>query len=516
MKIVTGQVMAAIDRGAIRDWGIPSLSLMEHAGWSVACELHRLCQDPTTPILFLCGRGNNGGDGFVAARHLLGWGYRPKVLLSHPVEKLSGDGRVNFERYSQCPFADWNAWGDVSDHYIFSNQPVVVDALLGTGSKGAPEAPLKDMIRLANQEARWILGVDMPSGVDSVDGSAEGEAPWCRSTLTFGLPKQGHFLRDGLDLTGSLSVADIGFPRDLLESAEAEAELITGKWVRSHLPSYAISAHKGVKGRTLLVAGSPGMLGAALLAARACLASGSGLATLALPRSLNLAAKAAVPEVMTLPLPETLDGSISKESLGILMDAASRMDAAGIGPGLGGHPETAELACHFIEACPVPLVIDADGLNSLQLSGAGKILGKRSGSTVLTPHPGEMGRLVGITPEEVESDRWKVARQAAEDLKCTILLKGAASVIATRGSLLKVNRTGHPAMAQGGMGDALTGMILSLLGQLKDAHVSACLAAFLHGRAGEQAVRDGCGLSISAGALADRVGTAVRSVMGGN
>jgi ADP-dependent NAD(P)H-hydrate dehydratase / NAD(P)H-hydrate epimerase len=515
MRIVTGQVMAAIDRASIQERGIPSLALMERAGWNAASLCHRLCGDPRIPILILCGRGNNGGDGFVVARHLLGWGYRPHILMTQGEEALSPDSQTNWKRFSCSPCSSWEVWDADRGEASFERSPVVVDALLGTGSRGAPESPIADLIRLANQKARWILGVDIPSGVDSVTGEVRGEAMMCRATMTFGLPKRGHFLREGLDCTGQLRVADIGFPKDLLSGAESDAELLTPSRVKCWLPRYPPSTHKGMRGRTLLVAGSAEMLGAALLAARASLNMGTGLLTLALPASLNPAAKVAVPECMTLPLPESVPGRIGTSGIDRLMEQAAAADAAAIGPGLGRESETRGMVLEFLEKYKGPVVVDADGLNAMVEGGTEKVLKRRQGAMVLTPHPGEMSRLLGLpSTRQVEEDRWELVSNASTQWNCTVLLKGAATVIASPGRLLTVNRTGHSAMAQGGMGDALTGMILALLGQGLGVHEAASVSAFIHGRAGEKAAQNAGTLGITASSLIDQMGAAAFELTG--
>ncbi len=451
----------------------------------------------------------------MVARHLLGWGYRPHVLMTHASEALSPDSQVNWKRWTCSPCTSWKVWNPGQSTDGFEGNPVVVDALLGTGSRGAPDSPVADMIQMAKARARWILGVDIPSGVDSATGEVAGEAMCCRATVTFGLPKQGHFLREGLDCTGVLYVAGIGFPTDLLKSAESEAELVTPGWIKGVLPQYPLSAHKGMRGRTLLVAGSAEMLGAALLAARACLKMGTGLLTLALPESLNLAAKGAIPECMTLPLPESAPGRIGRGGISRLMELGANADAAAIGPGLGRDAETQALVLEFLGRFEGPVVADADGLNAIAQAGAEKVLPGRKGTTVLTPHPGEMGRLLQIpSAGQVEQNRWTIVREAASHWGCTVLLKGAATVIATPGRLLSVNRTGHAAMAQGGMGDVLTGMILSLLGQGVGPHEAAGVSAFLHGRAGENAATNGGTLGITASALIDHLGASAMELTG--
>jgi len=490
------------------------LSLMERAGWAVAEECHRLCGNPSTPILVLCGRGNNGGDGWVAARHLLGWGYRPKVLVSHPPEDLSPDSVINWKRYKACPSGEWKVWDSEKGTGWFEEKPVVLDALLGTGISGKPRSPYSHLIGLANESAGWILGVDVPSGVNADTGEVvDGVAARCRSTVTFGLPKRGHVLLDGLDRTGALTVADIGFPEDLVDSAESDSELITPRWALNALPRFPLSAHKGLRGKILIVAGSPRLLGAALLAARAALAAGAGLVTLALPESLNGFAKCAVPEAMTLPVPETASGCLARGGRESILEFSENMEACALGPGLGTDPETRDWVVDFLRECRKPVVVDADGLNALCGANRRSVLKDRRAPTVLTPHPGEMARLMELSgPGEVEANRWETARQGSREMKATLLLKGAATVVATEGHSLLVNRTGHPAMAQGGMGDALTGVAVALLGQGIPPHLAAGLAAYLHGRAGECEADENGSFSVTAGGLTSQLGKAVRDL----
>ncbi|NUM89140.1 MAG: NAD(P)H-hydrate dehydratase [Bdellovibrionales bacterium] len=492
MKIVSGRVMAEIDRTAIEERGIPSLALMERAGWSVAREFHRLCRNPSTPVVILCGRGNNGGDGWVAARHLQGWGYRPRVIVTHPPESLSPDSRANWERYRGTPFACWEVWEGASSKGAkwFSDSPVVIDSLLGTGATGAPKEPYSELIRFSEERAKWTLGVDIPSGVEADTGDSPGESVTCRSTVTFGLPKKGHFLGAGLDRTGALAVADIGFPKDLLQNAESEAELIAPAWAAKTLPRYPRSTHKGVRGKTLILAGSPGLLGAAILAARACLAAGSGLVTLGIPASLNAPVKAAVPEAMTLPLPETSDGSIARAALARILEHSSGADAVAIGPGLGSHPETQEVVVECLAKCDRPMALDADGLNALAARGAQAVLRERRGPTVLTPHPGEVARMLGVDKRAVVEDPRVHVERASEQANAIVVLKGPTSFICSGDGHLYLNHYPNDGMATAGSGDVLAGMIGGIVGQQKiDPKDAVCLAVYVHSLAGDLASR---------------------------
>lgn len=513
MKIVTGRTMAEIDRIAISERGIPSLSLMERAGRAVAHHFHALCGDIATRVLILCGKGNNGGDGLVAARYLLGRGYRPKVVLTHPPEELSEDGKFNFNRFRVLPFARWSVWGSRTSEENFQGHPAVIDALLGTGAKGMPRPPYGEIIEKVNQSGDWALGVDIASGLDADTGEAAGEAIGCRSTLTFGLPMVGHFRGDGIDYTGTLSVADIGFPPDVIAGAESHAELITADWVRDHLPRYPRSVHKGDRGRILLVAGSSSMLGAAILAAKAAVRSGAGLTTLALPKSLNATVKSVLPEVMTLPLAESDSGEIALEGLDPLLSFAEGVNALGIGPGLGRSEGVRSLVRGLVERTECPLVLDADGLFAMSDEAGRKILKERAAPTVLTPHAGEFLRLMGsVSIEEFRKESWGKATEISRRLEVVLLLKGPATLIASPQGELFVNRSGHPSMSQGGMGDALTGIIATLLGEGLRAQEAASLGAFFHGRAGESAYRDQGGRTVTASELIDSLARVFRQL----
>ena len=513
MKIVTGRVMAEIDRISIQDRGIPSLSLMERAGMATARHFHKCCVNPDSQVLILCGKGNNGGDGLVAARCLLGLGYRPTVILTHSPDQLSEDCRTNFERYQRLPFARWSVWDSGKAEETFSREPVVMDSLLGTGATGKPRPPYDEIIDWTNDHAAWCFGVDIASGVDADTGEVAGSAVGCRTTLTFGVPMVGHFRWDGIDYTGALSVAGIGFPSDVIEKAEAEAELATMDWAKETLPRYSRSVHKGDRGRVLLVAGSAPMLGAAILSARAAVRAGAGLTTLAIPKSLNASVKGILPEVMTLPLEETGDGQISEEGCEKLLAMAGSMDAIGIGPGLGRSESVSGWVRRLVTEVDLPLAIDADGLFALSDSKGREVLRKRRATTVLTPHAGEFLRFFeGLDAEDLRRESWERCRDLANDLGVTVLLKGPGTVICSPGEQVLVNRSGHPSMSQGGMGDVLTGVIATFLGEGLSGHSAAGLGAYVHGRAGSWAHRRTEARTVSASEVVDSLSKAFREL----
>lgn len=449
----------------------------------------------------------------VAARYLLGFGYRPKVILTHSPEELSPDSRTNFEWFRRLPFARWGVWGKASVSDWFEGNPTVIDTLLGTGAKGEPRPPYDELIGAANRHANWSLGVDIASGVDSDTGEVTGDAVGCRSTITFGLPMAGHFRGEGIDYTGTLSIADIGFPREVIDRVEGVAELVTQEWARARLPRYPRTVHKADRGKVLIIAGSARMLGAAILSGRAVLKTGAGLITIAVPRSLNATLKNAIPEAMTLPVEETDGGEISADSLDDLLSFAGSVDAVGVGPGLGRSEGVRTVVRSLVEKADCPMVVDADGLFALSDDTGRDLLAHRRAPTVLTPHAGEFVRLADrCSMRDLESDPWKAAGDLARVLSSTVLLKGPATVIATPDSPLFINRTGHPAMSQGGMGDVLTGVIATFLGEGMEPREAAALGAYVHGRAGEWGHREHGSRTVTAGEAIDSLANVFRDM----
>jgi NAD(P)H-hydrate epimerase len=346
-----------------------------------------------------------------------------------------------------------------------------------------------------------ILAVDVPSGLDADTGRAEGPCVRARQTVTLALPKLGLLLHPGRGLAGDLVVADIGMPRALIAEAEA-AVCVTGEEdVRSRLPARPPDAHKGTFGRAFLLGGSVGMTGAAALAAEAALRAGAGLAFLGCPSSLNAILEAKLTEVITVPLPETESGGISDSGSDVVRAQIGASQAVAIGPGLGRHPRTAALVRQILKECAAPIVVDADALNVVAPAGPGTFPPR----AVLTPHPGEMARLLGTNTGTVQSNRVATAARAAREWECVVLLKGTPTVIAAPSGEVWLNPTGSSGMATGGTGDVLTGLTAGLLAQGLSPLAAALCAAYVHGRAGERAA----GRLGEAGMLAGDVLTAV-------
>lgn len=449
-----------IDQQAIHEFGIPSRELMERAGQAVLEALLPMV-DGKRRVVVVCGPGNNGGDGFVVARlaveHRL-----PVVCCAFSTDRMSSDCR------EQRDLATAAGVPVVEDAQLLASlgpDDLVVDALLGTGATGAPRGCIADAIATIADSGATCVAVDIPSGIDCNTGRAVGPFVRAARTVTFGLPKPFLFLSEGLEASGDWSVAEIGFPRGLLE-VPTGVQLVDGKWVASHLPRRSRNSHKGANGSVLVVAGSERMTGAAVLAASGALRAGAGLVTVAGGSDVCRAVQAQLPEAMVLPFADPAD----------LLAFQDRVDALVFGPGLT-PPVAKSLAARWAPHWNKPVVLDADAL--------GQEMPVWPGPAVATPHPGELGRMLGCSAGEVQSDRWGCARRAAKRLGTAVLLKGAASVVASPSGWLWVNSTGNPGMAAGGMGDVLSGVVATLLAQgLTPTDAAAC-AMFWHGAAGD-------------------------------
>jgi NAD(P)H-hydrate epimerase len=468
--------MRSIDGRAVAEFGMPSLLLMENAGRAVAQRAWERLEGRGT-VRVLCGKGNNGGDGFVAARHLHNRGLDVACYLAGASADLRGDARANLDLALRLGIPVREEVPDRLDGDL------ILDALLGTGFRGEPRGAIAELIRRANDCGLPLLAVDVPSGLDADTGQAPGEVVRARETVTFGLPKLGLLSHPGRDLAGESTVAEISLPPPLLQDPGLTVEWITSAQGRELWPARAATAHKGDSGRVFVLAGSPGMTGAATLCCEASLRAGAGLVTLGVPRSLNPILEVKLTEAMTLPLPETEGGSLSSAGLEVVVQRLSASGAGAVGPGFGRDPEGEALVRGVLEAAPCPLVLDADALNLLSPAGPGTF----PAACVLTPHPGEMARLLGTTVEAIQSNRIEIARQAAERLGCVVVLKGAATVVAAPDGRLGVNSSGGPALATGGTGDVLTGITAACPARGLAPFEAAVAAVFLHGLAGEVA-----------------------------
>jgi NAD(P)H-hydrate epimerase len=536
MRVVTAAEMGEIDRRATEEYGIPGLVLMENAGLKVFdCVRRVLGGVDGKRVVVLAGKGNNGGDGLVAARHLLQNGARVKVLFNGDPAEAAGDAGVNLEIWKRLGqrlhlLQDRNAVQLLQLALLPAD--LVVDALFGTGFRGEVRDRARKAIEAVNESGKPVVAVDIPSGVEADTGAVRGPAVQATHTVTFGLPKLGLVLEPGAGRTGELHVVDISLPRPLLEAeAEGGRYLLTPALVRGWLPPRGVEAHKGRFGHVLVAAGSRGMSGAAVLAARAAAYAGAGLVTLAVPRGIQAVAAGLQPELMTLGLPETGAGTLSRAAREQIEEFLPRVSVLALGPGLSAHPETVELVRELLPGVRVPCVLDADGLNAFA-AGEGEAgrshVGAPAGAPVaesfppggfrekpdlvLTPHPGEMARLLGLKgAAEVQADRLGVTERTAAAWRCTVVLKGARTLVAEPGRTY-INPTGNPGMATGGTGDVLTGMIAGLLAQGLEPGLAAAAGTFLHGRAGDLAAAERGQASLLAGNLLEYLPAAFREL----
>ncbi|HXE76153.1 MAG TPA: NAD(P)H-hydrate dehydratase [Candidatus Xenobia bacterium] len=501
MKILTADEMRGVDRRTTEQAGVSYRQLMENAGRQVAdfiieeVLMERSRGDRPVAISILCGKGNNGGDALVAARHLWERGFKPRVCLLAPAAELKGDARANYEAYLELgatvqELSDPAAWQRERNAVLDCD--IVVDGLLGTGLTGAVQGHLAQVIADVNARRDYrVVAVDIPSGLPSDSGAPLGDSIRADATVTFTAPKRGQIFPPSCTRVGRLAVAPIGTPEALLENdPNLWLNLIVARDFSRVAHARKPWAHKGDYGHVLLVAGSRGKSGAAALGGKAALRMGAGLATVATAASIQPVVASMVAEVMTEPLPETESSSISNRALdyGRFAKLLEGKSVLAMGPGLTTHPETAQFVRAVLEQFEIPLVLDADALNALV--GQLEVLRRRkSRLVVLTPHPGEMARLLGTTSDDVQRQRVEVAQKFARDFDVFVILKGHRTLLAAPDGQVWVNPTGNPGMATGGSGDVLTGLVAGALAQFPAAKPAEALglAVFLHGLAGDAA-----------------------------
>lgn len=519
MKCVTSDEMRALDRRTIEEYGTPGEVLMDRAGRCVAETVQRWVKDrdwDSPSIQLLAGRGNNGGDAFTAARHLADMGFRVDVLLAATVDSVSGDARAHLQRILDDGISvhEWSteeAWQQGRD--TLAPAPILVDGLLGTGTKGPVRGAIAAAIEyIQSSSPSWVVAIDVPSGLDPDTGMSQGLAVRADMTVTMGLPKRGLIAPVAVDSVGEIEVADIGFPPAFVDELEGDldCQLLHAVDARRLLPKRRRSAHKGSFGHVLLIGGSLDYSGAIILAARAAMRAGAGLVTVLTPECVADRVGIACPEVMVRPARETDIGSLSAENWNEWRSLMSRYSAILVGPGMTQHNDTLVLVRVLIREAMASLVVDADALQVLGQQS--HWLERANVPTVITPHPGEFARLIGKEVEEVQANRIRLASEAARSTDAIVLLKGAQSVIAHSGQPCFVNSTGNPGMATGGSGDVLAGMVVSLLGQGLEAFDAARLATWLHGRAGDQVARRTSEHSLIASDLIDALPGAFREL----
>ncbi|MEM9594171.1 MAG: NAD(P)H-hydrate dehydratase [Acidobacteriota bacterium] len=501
MRILTAEAMRALDRRAIDEVGIPGMVLMENAAIGVVDAIAE--QFPAAEeIVLLCGPGNNGGDGLAVARHLDARGYRTDVHLVLGSKPPSGDAALQkriLENFG-LRITELDASSDLAPVVAAcAAAHLVVDALFGTGLSRALGGHFGALVRALRDVKTPMLAVDLPSGLDGSRWTPPGDHLRAEVTVTFAAPKIAHVFPPAADACGQLVVADLGFPPHLVDGAPGRTHLLTEEGMAAFVAPREDDAHKGSFGHVLLVGGRAGTSGAVVLAARGAVRGGAGLVTAAVPEPLLSAVDSGSVESMTLGLPTDSDDRLSRDAAETALAAAADKAAVAVGPGLGQGDGARACVDLLVAEVDRPLVLDADALNLL--AGRLDALRRRPAPTVLTPHPGEMARLLGQTTEQIQADRPAAALAAAEKSGAVVVLKGHRTLVATPEGDLYVNPTGNPGMATGGSGDVLTGLVAALLAHGKAADIAAQLAVFVHGLAGDLAIEELGPTALAAGDL---------------
>lgn len=485
MKLALNSEMREIDRVTIEKYGIPGIVLMENAGRAVVDEIKRLDR-PVKSVLILCGTGNNGGDGFVIARHLQNNDIKIRLFIVGQPKDISGDAALNLQvlRKLDTQIDNVNDQGGLMKlEKLIPIHDVVVDAMFGTGLSSEVQGIHAGVIDVVNRLSRYTISVDVPSGVSGDTGKVMGSAVKAHKTITFALPKLGNIMYPGAGYNGDLVIRKIGLPNKAINETGLKHNMITKKQIMGLLPERPKNSHKGTYGKANVIAGSSGMTGAAILTCKAALRSGLGLLKLYIPESLNLLITTSVPEVVTIPLNEMRRGVININQITKIIDQTQDVDVVAVGPGCGTASEMSELVRQMIEAVECTMVIDADGLNVLAKNVSW--LNTKKSDMILTPHPGEMARLTGLTVEKVTENPIEVARNFATEFGVILVLKGSRTIIATPQGEIYVNQTGNSGMATAGSGDVLTGIITGFVAQGMTPLDAVILSVYIHGRAGD-------------------------------
>ena len=492
MRVLNTRQMRDADRRTIADIGIPSIVLMENAGRQVVAAIESTFESlASLRVAVLCGRGNNGGDGFVVARVLLEHDVETTVYLCAASADVKGDARTNLDVLRNLgvdviEIADAAAWELHGREVIGAG--LIVDALLGTGLNAPVTGLYETVIADVNASSTPVVAIDLPTGLSADDHHVEGAAMHASMTVTLAAPKLPLVLPPGEALAGTLVIADIGIPAAVVQDLDGPwVEILTREAMRQLIQPRAPDSHKGDYGRVVIVAGSPGKTGAATLTGLAALRSGAGLVTIASPASSVPILASAAAEYMTVALHEGHAGTVSEDAVDTVLSLDA--DVIAVGPGLGRTDSARRFVLALAERCGVPLVLDADAIVAFA-GEPDRLVGRDDADVIITPHPGEMAALSGLPIAEVQRHRLIVARDFATTHHVTVVLKGHRTVVATPEGRTFINLTGNPGMATAGSGDVLTGAVAAWMAQLLDAETAATLAVYLHGLAGDLAETD--------------------------
>lgn len=510
MRIVNNSEMKALDKIAIEEYKIPGIILMENAGITVAKEVMASLKNKNNKnVAVFCGLGNNGGDGLVAARHLMNLDIRVDIYIIGNPEFYKGDAKINYDILTSIEASifvienqrDLNKLEDIIDKYA-----VLIDGIFGTGLHRCIEGIEKNVISIMNNSKKEIISIDIPSGISGDDGQVYGIAVKAHKTIVFQLPKIGNILYPGREYCGKLFIRKIGIPTKAIDEMPENIRLVTERMLQGNLPKRNPDTHKGTYGKALIIGGSIGMSGAVILASKGALKTGAGIVKAVIPEDINDIVENQFIEGITIPIKD----SWYKDPSQFL--SLQEEDALAIGPGGGKGQDFKNLLSYVIRNTSIPMVIDADGLNLLAEDMS--ILKALKAPCILTPHPGEMARMTGLSIEEINSNRIKITRDFSRRWRVITLLKGATTIISDESGRAYINNTGNPGMATAGSGDVLTGMITGLLAQGISPLTAAITGAYLHGRAGDRAAKKYGQYSLLAGDILQQIPKVFKEFVG--
>ena len=515
MKVVDAIQAKRLDQRALEDYKIPGIILMEQAGMMVTEEIMKEIQRQACKhVMVICGLGNNGGDGFVTARHLIQRGISVKVRIIGDIARLTGDAKSNYDILKKLK-SDLKTMLDLQDIQKLtdelSHSGIVVDAICGTGLTKEMEGLWKELIQAINQSSKYILSIDIPSGVCASTGNILGTAVRAHKTVVLQLPKVGNINFPGADYCGEMIVKDIGIPKEAIDKNNLNISLISKEMVKNILPRRKSDTHKGDYGKAYIVAGSTGMTGAAMLTCQAVFRSGAGLLKVAIPQSLNNIMETRLIEAITVPLPELKKGVVGISDIEKIIKTMKESSVIAVGPGSGQTRELEEVLRNIFEEATIPMVLDADALNSL----AHKLdmLKLLKSTAVLTPHIGEMARLINIPVEAIQRNKIQIAMEFAQKWKVILILKGARTLVASPDGRVFINTTGNPGMATAGSGDVLTGIVTGFLAQGIQPLDAAMAAVYIHGAAGDRAATRIGEYGLMAGDIVLEISHAIKEIV---
>jgi hydroxyethylthiazole kinase-like uncharacterized protein yjeF len=511
MRVVTNAEMKKIDRWAVKELGIPSPVLMENAGRGCVEVLETYFELTGLRVLVVCGKGNNGGDGFVVARHLHNRGADVKIALLSSVKELKGDAMLNYKlaKVGKVDITEISRTVKLDRLCTVFHPDIIVDAIFGTGFAGKLQDLHHGVIELINQFDAFVLSIDIPSGVNGDNGQFDEACVIADATATMCLPKRGNYLYPGRAFCGDLHTIDIGVPYSTID--QGSPRITTHDDVARILPYRPPDGNKGTFGNVLIIAGARGFSGAAAMAAHATLKTGAGLVRLAAPRGIMDALESKLLEVVKIPLAQTSEETISAAAIPTVLPLLKTSQAVVIGPGITTNPDTVEFLRAILPQTTAPLIIDADAINIIAQNTS--ILKKIKAPFIMTPHPGELARLIKLTPKTINKDRIDLAADYARKFNCVLVLKGAPTVIATPSGETYINPTGNTGLASAGSGDVLVGMVSGLLAQQVIPVDAAVAGVFLHGIAADLAIQETNEYSLMAGDLLEYIPRALNFIL---